>query len=77
MTAFGETSRNNENETQWQNKLKNYDVQFLKVIRKMNRSSGRPSKQIKQIKQGVTKKQGIATSMAFKNCKLILQTWAL
>lgn len=74
MTAFGETSRNNENETQWQNKLKNYDVQFLKVIRKMNRSSGRPSK---QIKQGVTKKQGIATSMAFKNCKLILQTWAL
>jgi hypothetical protein len=47
--SFDGTSRNYKNETQRDNKLKKlYKIQILKVSRRMNRNSGRPSKKIKK-----------------------------
>ena len=46
---FDGTSRNYKNETQREINSKNYKIQFLKFPRRMNRNSGRSSKQIKEM----------------------------
>ena len=48
MATFDGTSRNYKKKPNKTINSKNYKIQFLKVPRRMNRNSGRSSKQIKK-----------------------------
>jgi hypothetical protein len=48
VAAFDGTSKNYKNETNEIINTKNYNIQFLKVTRRMNISRGRSRKQIKK-----------------------------
>jgi hypothetical protein len=48
VAAFDGTSKNYKNETNEIINTKNYNIQFLKVTRRMNRNGNRSSKQIKK-----------------------------